>query len=326
MLTATDLELAIQCSLPAAVAEQGRLTVPARLLSDLVAQLPSGDVTLAADERNVAVVTCEQSQYRLLGLPPEEFPPLPEVKSEVAFQIRQNALHAMIRFVTVAASTDDTRPILTGVRTVLQGNTLQMVATDTHRLAVCSNTVEGAQGEGSVIVPGRALTEVLRALQADREEPVQVRLDANQVSFVTESVTLVSRLIAGHYPSHERHIPSTWSARLLIPVAPFEQVLRRAALVAREDGNRVTLRTEGESLLVTARAGALGEAYESLEVAREGSDFEMGISCRYLLDALAVWESEGIYFETTGQALAPAVLRPVEAADTVMVIAPVRLQ
>src|SRR5205085_4663205 len=116
-----------------------------------------------------------------------------------------------------------------------------------------------------------------------------------------------------------------WTARLLIPVAPFEQVLRRAALVAREDGNRVTLRSEGESLLVTARAGELGEAYERLEVAREGSDFEMAISFRYLLDALDVVGSEGIYFETTQQALAPAVIRPVEAGEYVMVIAPVRL-
>jgi DNA polymerase-3 subunit beta len=187
-----------------------------------------------------------------MGLPSEEFPPLPEVGNEVAFEIPQAELHRMIRYTAIAVSTDDTRPILTGISTTLTGNQLRMAATDTHRLAVRTCQVTEASGERTVIIPGRAMTELLRALDADSQEPVQVRLDSNQVMLSTGSVTLVSRLIEGQFPKFERVIPTAYTKRLTIPLADLHQAVRRASIVARDNSNRLVLRTDGENLTVTA--------------------------------------------------------------------------
>jgi DNA polymerase-3 subunit beta len=324
-LAATDLELGIKCSFNASVSEKGPITVPAKTISDIVSQLPEADVTVALDDRNTAVVTCRRSEYRILGLPSEEFPPLPEVGNEIAFEMPQRLLHEMIRYTAIAVSTDDTRPILTGICTTLAGNKLRMAATDTHRLALRSCELSAASGERTVIIPGRALTELLRALSADSDEPVRVRLDANQVMFATDTVTLVSRLIEGQFPKFERVIPAAHTKKLTIPIAEFHQAVRRASIVARENANRVVLRTDGENLTVTAQAGDLGNAYEELEIVREGDDIEIVFNCRYLLDVLSVLEGDGLSLEMT-EPLAPAVVRPIEDGDYLMVIMPMQLQ
>jgi DNA polymerase III subunit beta len=324
-MAATDLELGIKCSFNASVNEKGPITVPAKTISDIVSQLPEADVTIAVDDRNTAVVTCRRSEYRILGLPSEEFPPLPEVGNEVSFTIPQKLLHQMVRYTAIAASTDDTRPILTGVCTTLTGNKLRMAATDTHRLALRTCEVSEANGDRTVIIPGRAMTEMMRALSADSPEPVNVRLDANQVMFATETVTLVSRLIEGQFPKFERVIPTSHTKKLTIPVAEFHQAVRRASIVAREASNRIVLRTDGENLTVTAQAGDLGNAYEELEVVREGDDIEIVFNYRYLLDVLGVLEGDGLYLEMS-EPLAPAVIRTVDDGDYLMVIMPMQLQ
>jgi DNA polymerase-3 subunit beta len=169
------------------------------------------------------------------------------------------------------------------------------------------------------------MTELLRALDPESSEPVRVRLDANQVLFATGTVTLVSRLIEGQFPKFERVIPASSTKKLTIPIADFQQAVRRASIVARDNSNRVVLRTDGENLTVTAQAGDLGQAYEELEVVREGDDIEIVFNCRYLLDVLGVLEGDGLYLEMT-ESLSPAIIRPAEDGDYLMVIMPMQLQ
>jgi DNA polymerase-3 subunit beta len=291
------------------------------------------------------VFTCAESEYRILGLPPEEFPPLPEVQGHVALELPASALRKMIRQVSIAVDTDDTRPVLTGIHIRLSGGRLRMAATDLFRLAVRSCPVSSAAGPASgnvdrqpvspvgedaaldttATIPGRAMAELLRALPEEGGGPVRVCLDASQARFATERVTLVSRLLAGRFPPFERLLPTGYTTRLLIPTGPFQQALRRAALVARGNSDRVMLRTGGARLTVTAQAGELGQAYEALEVAHEGEEFEIAINCRYLLDVLAVLNDEGLYLDLAGAQEAVAI-RPVEDPDYLVLVMPQRLQ
>ncbi len=322
---ATDLELGIKCSFPATVTAAGEITVPAKTIGEIVSQLGEGEVALAVNDRNTAVLKAGKSQYDILGLPAEEFPPLPEVSREVAFQVSQKDLHRMIRSVVIGASLDETRPLLTGLLTRLSGSQLFLVATDTHRLALRSCEVTEPEGERTVVIPGRTFNEVLRVLEGNSSLPVQVRFDANQVSFDTGSVQLVSRLIDGQYPKWERVVPQSHTTRLVAPVADFLQATKRSSIVARDNGNRLSLRALGTQLTLAAQAGNVGKAHEEFEIDREGDEMEIVLNYRYILDVLGVVEGERIAVEMT-KPLAPIVMRECDDEAGMFVIMPMQVE
>jgi DNA polymerase-3 subunit beta len=325
-LSATDLELGVEVLVPASIQEGGALTVPAKTLVEMVAALPEADVTLGADDSHQLVVSCRRVEYRVHGLTAEDFPVLPEVGGNVSFSVSQPVLKEMIRQTAFAASDDDTRPILTGICLILQGDSLRMVATDTHRLAVRTSNVTEASGDATVIVPARALNELVRVLGDDPEEQLHVRVDQNQILFRTKTVTLVSRLIEGQFPRYERVIPSTHSRRLTMSRDEFQSALRRVRIIAREatSKDRIVLAAEGESVILTAQ-GDEGQAHDELECEREGDEISIAFNAGYLLEVLSVLDSVSVFLELT-EPLSPAVVRPVDGDDYLMVIMPMQVQ
>jgi DNA polymerase III subunit beta len=319
-LSATDLELGVEVLVPATIAEGGPITVPARTFVEIVAALPEADVSLAADEQDSMIITCRRSEYRIHGLTAEDFPALPEVGGNVSFQVPQRLMKDMIRQTALAASDDDTRPILTGICLVVQEKRLRLVATDTHRLAVRTADLSEASGETTVIIPARAMNELMRVLDDSEDATLAVRVDQNQILFRTDKVTLVSRLIEGQFPS-------THSRKLTIQRDDFQSALRRARIVAREAAakDRILLSTEGENVVITSESADLGQAREEFEVVREGDEISIAFNATYLLDVLGVLNSEGLFLEM-GEPLSPAVVRPVEGEDYLMVVMPMQVQ
>jgi DNA polymerase-3 subunit beta len=230
----------------------------------------------------------------------------------------------MIRQTIFAAASEDTRPILTGVYTVLDDRTLLMVSTDTHRLALRRGAVTEASGEVAAIIPARALQELSRGLEPEGEQPIQVRLDRNQVQFRSERLAVVSRLIEGQFPKYEKVVPSEHTRKLTIQKDEFHQAVRRAAVVAQHNNHRIIVRTAGEMLTLTAE-GDMGRAHEEVEVVREGDDIQIAFNARYVLDVLGVIDSEQLYLEMT-EPLRPAVMRPAGGPEYLMVIMPMSLQ
>lgn len=325
-LCATDLELGVEVTVPASTHEGGPITVPARTFVEIVAGLPEADVSLAADDDANLVISCRRSEYRMRGLSAEDFPSLPEVGGTVSFSLPQPLLKAMIRQTALAASGDDTRPILTGICVVVIGSLLRLVATDTHRLAVRNASVSEASGDTTVIVPARAMNELLRVLGDDPAAAVLVRVDQNQILFQTERVTLVSRLIDGQFPKYERVIPASCSRRLTVQRDELLSALRRARIVARDATarDRVVFQASGESLLLSAE-GEGGRAHEEIEVIREGDEISIAFNATYLLEVLGVLECQGIFLEMS-EPLSPAVVRPVDGDDYLMVVMPMQVQ
>jgi DNA polymerase-3 subunit beta len=168
------------------------------------------------------------------------------------------------------------------------------------------------------------MNELMRLLTAGSEEPVSVKVDQNQILFRTETACLVSRLIEGSFPKYERVIPTQHTKKLTIPVQEVTQAVKRAAIVARDNANRVVLRTNGENLEIRAEAGDLGQAYEEVEVIREGDDIAIAFNARYLQEILGVLETEGLYLEMT-EPLSPAVVRPVGNDQYLVVIMPMQI-
>jgi DNA polymerase III subunit beta len=325
-LAATDLELGVEVLVPAKVQEGGSLTVPAKTFAEIIAALPEADVSLAADDKDGLLICCRRSDYRIHGLTAEDFPALPEVGGSVAIQLPQRLMKDMIRQTALAASDDDTRPILTGICLVLQDGKLRLAATDTHRLAVRTAQVTEASGDTTVIVPVRAMNELMRVLSDDEEAVLQVRVDQNQILFRTERVTLVSRLIEGQFPRYERVIPTGYTRRLTIQRDELQSSLRRARIVARDAAakDRVVFEASGENLIITAE-GDEGRAHEEFEIAREGDEISIAFNVNYVLEVLGVLDTEGIFLELT-EPLSPALVRPVEGDDYLMVIMPMQVQ
>jgi len=313
-LSATDLELSISLAIPAHIEEEGGLTAHARILTELLSTLSEGDVTISGDTSHAMHLHCGRSDYKLLGLPAEEYPRLPEVKEENRFWVAQSLLREMIRQTIFAVSTDEARAILTGILMVFEGENLHLVATDTHRLALRTTCVRQSQGARQAIVPARAMNELLRILN-DAEGDVEVRLSENQVLFTTPSgITLISRLIEGMFPNYQRVIPTSYRIRLTMETQPFLQAVRRASIVARNNANRVVLNTEGDKLSITAESGTEGNAYEELEIAHEGEDIRIAFNAKYLMDVLSAIDSEGVYLELN-EPLKPGIIRPVPSSE-----------
>lgn len=314
-LIATDLELGISCRIAnAKIREAGALTAPARTLTEVLANLPDkADVALSVDKSHTVRVKSEKSDYKILGLPAEEYPNLPDVTDAVAFTLPQTTLKEMIRQTSFAVSPDDNRPILTGILMVFDGETLKMVATDTHRLAVKTAITKDGRGSQNAIVPARAMNELTRLL-SDAEGDVQVALSNNQVRFSLPGeaeVQIVARLIEGQFPNFQRVVPQEFHKRLLIPTQPLLRAVRRAHIVARESANRVVFRTEGDKLVITAESQQVGNAHEEIELTvREGEDVEIAFNAKYLLDLLNVLTEETLTMELS-ESLKPGLVRPV---------------
>ncbi len=322
-LTAFDLELGIECTVPATIEEEGALTVPARLLGEVLATLPEADVQISADEHSNVEVTCQKSDYKLLGLPADEFRQLPEIPDERSFQITQGALRDMIKQTILSVSMDESRAILTGVLLELKENEIKFVGADGYRLALKTATVGSASGEASCIVPRRALDELSRMLEDD-DSPVNISIADSQIKFVVDGIILVSRLIEGQFPNYERAIPGEYQRKLTMGTDDLLGRVRRASIVARENANRVILKTEEDRLVITAESGDVGKAYEELEIVKEGDDIEIAFNAKYLIEFLNVVGTEGIIMELTG-ALNSGKLAPVGREDYIYVLMPMQI-
>ena len=323
-LAATDLEIGIECSSPANVEEAGSLTAPARILSDVMSSLPDSDVVLSVDEAHKVALKCGTSEYQILGLPPEEFPMLPEVKDEVSFKVERTALRGAIEKTIFAVSQDESRASLTGILLVLADGGLKLVSTDTHRLCLVDCPALESKGETTAIVPGRAMSELHRVV-GEGEGTIDVSVSQSQVLFNVDDTILVSRLIEGQFPNFQKVIPEEYTKKLIVPSEPFLQSVRRAAIVARENANRVVLRTADAKITVTAESSAVGTAYEEVDIVREGEDIEMAFSSKYLLDFLGVVDTEAVEMQLTG-GLNPALLKPHEGENYSYVLMPMQIR
>lgn len=328
-LTATDLEIGIECFVPAMVEMPGEATLPARLTQEVLSSLPDAEVKISDDVNHAVHLVCERSEYKLLGLSPIDYPSLPEISDATSFTVPADTLKEMIKQTIFAVSTEETRAILTGILLEYDGATLKLVATDTHRLTVRSHNI-GSEVSGEVIkavVPARAMNELARIV-GNYDGEVEVQVGKNQTAFRPlddpSRTFLITRLIDGQFPAYQRVIPTAYTKRLTMATEEFLRAVRRASLVARDISNRLILTTNGEYLVIEAESGQSGKAHEEVEIVREGDDITVAFNARYLIDVLNVVNSEGVHLELT-EPLRPAVIRPVDVDNYLCVLMPMAL-
>ena len=295
-LRATDLELSLRLPLAGEVVSEGDVVLPARLFTDVVRSLPAGEVTLRARAAEQdAEIVAGSATFDLKTLRAEDFPTLPEPSGDSEVTLSAEILDSTIRRVERAASSDPSRPVLTGVLVQAEGSTLRMVATDSYRLSLKETELtEPLSTAFEANVPARALQEAVRlakGVKGDGDEEgaakgsVRIAMQENQIVFNLDGTVLASRLIDGQFPKYKELIPDKFDHEIKMASSELADVVRRISLLAQRN-KPLTLSFEKGSLTISAETPDIGEARESLPVPFDGEPLEIGFNPEYLRDGI----------------------------------------
>lgn len=332
-LSATNLELGISAWIGAKIEEDGGTTVPARTFVDLVNTLPSDQVDMELSVRTQTLnVRSGTFNNDIKCIDAQEFPPLPPPDLEGGLSLSVDDLREMINQVVFAASSDDARPVLTGVLVEAEDSQLSMSAADGFRLSVRSSALGNSSAESfQAVIPARALSELARILPDDAEH-VQMLLPPNrgQVIFRTPDLELVSQLIEGTYPDVKGIIPNGYGTRAVLPTTSFLKACRAADIFARESAHSARLRLtpgselEPGTLEISATAAETGSNETVVDATIEGDPLEIAFNVRFLIDVLSVVDTPNVALETN-TASSPGVMKSVGRDDFLHVIMPMHL-
>ncbi len=306
-LTTTDLDVGVRGSFEAQVEKEGATTLPARRLFNIIRELPSSEIQFDVDGKNAASIRSGQSFFKILGLPEEEFPPLPKFDDSKVVTIRQKDLRDGLRKTSYAISTDETRYVLNGVLFSFKDNKLTLVATDGRRLAMVDIDLEFPRShEGDIIVPTKAVTELQRLLTEDGD--LRVSVSSGQIAFDLEKALLVSKLIEGNYPNYRQVIPAEMKERVTLERETFLNSLRRVSLLASDKSNSIKLNFSKNNIDITANTPEVGEAKESLAVAYKGREFSIAFNPEFLMAPLRNLTEDEIFLDLIDE-MSPGVIK-----------------
>jgi DNA polymerase-3 subunit beta len=331
-LSATNLEIGINCWIGAQVEQEGAITIPARLLADFVNSLPAERIDLELLARTQTMnLKCGRFEANIKGIDAQEFPLILVPEEDQRVSVAPDLLRQMIDQVAFAAATDETRPVLTGVLANVVEDKLTFAAADGYRLSVRSTELEaGPQQPIKVIIPARALQE-LRRISTEQQGPVEILVapNRNQVFFHMRDIDLVSQLVEGSFPDYRLIIPTTYNTRTIVNTADFLQAVRMAFIFARDAANIIRLQiipNEGGPgrLIVTATSAEHGDNVSELDAKVEGKPLEIAFNGRYLIDVLSVIDTAEVSLETRDPT-APGVIRPVGGGDFTHIIMPMQI-
>ena len=321
-LTATDLEVGARVSVPARIVGKGAITVSARKLAEIVKELPAADLHLVVKDNASVALRCGTASYKLVGMPPDDFPPVAPAAQATWLKLEARTLRDMLGQTSFAVSHDETRYALNGVLFSLAGKDARLVATDGHRLALSTRNVGNLGPAVTGIVPRKAITEISRVLGSGEE--VQIALTDNQFMLQMPNFLMTARLIEGQFPNYDAVIPKAHPGKLTISKSAFASALRRVAVMAEERNKPVKLVLSPAALRLAASSQDLGEAEETLDVDYSGAELTIGFNSRYVLDAIGPIEKDQVVLEFK-DALSPGVIRSVDDDGYCCVIMPMRI-
>ncbi len=330
-LTTTNLDLGIRCKIKAEVKEKGSVTLPVKRLATIVRELPNVDVTFDASPNHQVKLTSGGSNFRIMGIAKDEFPPLPEFGDEKAYTLEQAELTAMLKSVAYAQSSDETRYILNGVYFNFKDSKLSLVATDGRRLALVSKEMDvPAASAGAIILPAKTVSELTRLL--DKGEKLKINFNERRAAFqiatdkdtsgLIDHVYLYSKVVEGSYPNYNQVIPKETHQRIKLERELFLQCVHRAALVCSEKSNSVKIKLSSNLLEITAQSPDFGEAHESMAIGYSGPELQVAFNPVFVMDPLRALTKDEIFFELKDE-VSPGVFKTLDSF--ICVIMPVRL-
>jgi DNA polymerase III subunit beta len=325
-LLATDLEVSLQSKCPASVARGGALTLPAKKLYEIVKALPETDVRIEQDNSSVKIAA-DRFDSRMQTLPREDFPTLPEASGNTSATLPRRILREMVNKTQFAITGEDTRYYLNGAQFVLKGDTMTLVATDGHRLALVTVKHESPKdaSEFKAILPKKTLLELSRLL-GEGEDDIRYEQGENHLFFDVGGRLLISRMIDGQFPAYERVIPKGNDKSIEFERDRLTSAVKRVALLSNERSRAVKFQIEPGKVEVISSSPDVGEAREALMVEYAGAPMQICFNAQYVADFLAAVETDMVTLDLKDE-VSQAVMRPVgaEGYDYTYVIMPMRL-
>jgi DNA polymerase III subunit beta len=296
-----------------------------------VRELPNVDVSVDASPNHQVKLTSGGSNFRIMGIGKDEFPPLPEFGDEKSFTLEQAELTSMLKSVAYAQSSDETRYILNGVYFNFKDGKLTLVATDGRRLAHISKEMDvPSETAGAIILPAKTVGELLRLL--DKGEKLNINFNDRRAAFqigtdkdgsgLIDSIYLYSKVVEGNYPNYQQVIPKETHQRIKLERELFLQCVHRAALVCSEKANSVKIKLTSNLLEITAQSPDFGEAHESMAIGYSGPELQVAFNPQFVMDPLRALTKDEVFFEVKDE-VSPGVFKTLESF--ICVIMPVRL-
>jgi len=295
-LTTTDLDVGISCEYPIEVIESGAITVPTKRFADIIRELPEGQVTITTRKNNMVDIQMETCEFKIMGLPKEEFPKLPEFKDKEAIKIEQTTLKEMLLKTSFAISHEEARYVLNGLLFKIENNKIYFIATDGRRLALIEKKlIDTTQKSINIIIPSKTITELNRNLKEEGE--LSVILGENQVLFDLGEVIIISRLIEGEFPDYRQVVPAEQKDKIKINRERLLSAVKRAALLSTQDYQAVKLEVFKNKLVVSKSTPDVGESREELESEYVGKELIIGFNPAYIIDVLKNLQDEIVNLE-----------------------------
>jgi len=328
-LTGTDLEISVTHSLKVDATEGGSVAVPAKLLLEIVRELPNVPVNLVSDSGDKVVLSTDKGEYKIATQPKEDFPNINVEEGEYSLELDGNLLARLTNKTIFAVSTDELRPALTGINFEIADGNLIFVGTDGHRLSKVVQAgidLPATDTHVKMILPTKALNLVIKNL--DTEKPVAIQIGEDHVVFTLADAVIYSKLINGAYPNYERVLPQNNEKLLTVNRELLVSSLRRVSIFSSSLTNQVRLVITPDELTTYSEDIEFGaEAKEAIPAHYTDEWLQIGYNSAYLLDILKHLEGEEIVFELSDNASA-AIIRPAEQKDNetvTMLLMPIRI-
>lgn len=340
-LFATDLEIGIDCYIPAQVIEGGAVVIPNRIISELIRKFPEGNIEVESKENNITTIKENNSVYKILGFSADEFSNFPEIEIKSKIKLSQKILKDTIQKTIFSASRDENRSFLNGALFKIINNKIEVVTTDSHRLSLKTIPVpkidENIIQEGEVIIPYRTLSELYKLLTDEKEVFVEINVGEKQIVFILfpngqkNSIRIYSRLIEGQFPNYHQIIPKSFKTEIKINTDEFRNKMERISLFVREDLNTVKLKIENKEdisekkceIIIKALSQNIGEAHETIICFKKGKDIIITFNSKYILDVLKIIKTKNIEIKFNDP-LNPVIIHPEKDKNYLYILMPVR--
>jgi DNA polymerase-3 subunit beta len=343
-LFATDLEIGIDCYIPAQVITAGSTVIPNRIISELIKKFPEGNIEIECLDDNITTIRENSSNYKILGFSAEEFSNFPEIKIKTKTKINQKLLKETIQQVIFATSRDENRNFLSGALFKIIDNKIEVVTTDSHRLSLKNikpTNIENPSMEGvEVIIPYRALLELSKLLSDNEEVFTEVRIGEKQIIFILfpdgqkNSIRIYSRLIEGQFPDYKQIVPNSFKTEIKVNTEDFKDKMERISLFVKEDLNTVKIEIVNKEdnqedgrceIILKAESPSTGEASEKISCFKKGEDITITFNTDYILDVLKIIKTENTIIKMNDP-LNPVIITPEEDKDYTYILMPVRAE
>ena len=322
-LVAYNLEMGIKKEIYAHCEEAGDIVINARLLADILRRMNGLQVEISCDERLNCHIKCGEATFDIMGMAAIDFPEMPFLDNGDGIKVSGKIFSEMIKeTIFSVAQTEGSRPVLTGVYVTVENGVLQFVSIDGYRLAIRREKINETNNY-SFIVPGKALTEVMRLIDEETEDVI-INIGARLISFDINGYKFISRLFEGEFVNYQKTIPAEHKQLIKVNTRELISVIERVSLLINESFSTPVRCYFNEHCVVFTSATSVGRATETFNIELEGEPFEIGLNSKYLLEALKAIQDEQVEILFNG-AGSGVIIKQIEGDDFKYMIMPMRI-